>query len=655
MSTQFPDDTIKTESLLSKNLVPGNYVIRSMLNKNKCIDYNQKTGNMQIFDCNYGDNQQFYFGDRRDTLNATIDVGNNDFKNKIRMGIDGSQCWDSGETSSYGAYFKMPDLNGGGNKCMQNTGNSISDGTSITIWDCDGSKNQRLYYNSRGNEIKIGNANSDKCLDIPGGNITDNAPLQTWTCNNTGAQKFIYNRNNDKKIRVKDKPNYCIGLPQGDTKNGNRFKLFNCDNNPNDPAYKFTADRTGSNFKPYNCTPGNPNQTWQYDPVTYEIYRTDNNGNKIGLIDLHNADTTNENYINFHSNLEKHPAKQWILSEIENGRPVKNRNCADLKWMWDYECNHPSENNYNANGDCTSGSQCERNKLELCNDSTIDLSTNKYCLNYCQMNKDKCNNSLHTYCNNPDNVTKKTCFGNWCNQNSNNCDLGAKAYCDQHPDDNDFCACYETNALNSLKKSIPGDQEAQTTLAQTLAENKINPICWNLKCSAGGSSYTTSTMLQRLNNLEACPKCIQNINIKTLNVKDKAAKIQQSCQINEQINKTTKDISNPNTNNQSNPNEQSDSNEQSESNEQSDSNEQSESNENNSNKLSFPELIKLWATNNYLYLILGFILLIITGILLSMVTKTSPQHSMYQQPQYPMYQQPQYPMYQQPQYPMYKY
>ncbi|KAJ7884509.1 ricin B lectin domain-containing protein, partial [Mycena leptocephala] len=74
-----------------------------------------------------------------------------------------------------------------GNKCLDVTGGSSTDGTKMQIWTCaTGSTNQQ--WSLSGSTIQWSGHSS--CLDLTGGSVTNNNVVQIWTCTGGANQKW---------------------------------------------------------------------------------------------------------------------------------------------------------------------------------------------------------------------------------------------------------------------------------------------------------------------------------------------------------------------------------------------------------------------------------------------------------------------------------
>ncbi|WP_063757053.1 glycosyl hydrolase family 95 catalytic domain-containing protein [Lentzea aerocolonigenes] len=71
-------------------------------------------------------------------------------------------------------------ITGNGGLCLDASGGSSADGTSVIVWSCSGSPNQKWSLQANGSITGIGG----KCLDVTGTRV------QLWSCNGSGAQRW---------------------------------------------------------------------------------------------------------------------------------------------------------------------------------------------------------------------------------------------------------------------------------------------------------------------------------------------------------------------------------------------------------------------------------------------------------------------------------
>jgi len=128
------------------------------------------------------------------------------------------------QTPAYkGALLIEPLTNNG--KCL--TAASDSDGAFVTIQTCTGASAQKWTFTG-GSVHVFGN----KCLDVTGGSNTNGVKLQIWTCSASNQnQQFYYTGDYHLSWTNHGK---CMDLTGGSQNDGNRIQLWDCsNNNPN--------------------------------------------------------------------------------------------------------------------------------------------------------------------------------------------------------------------------------------------------------------------------------------------------------------------------------------------------------------------------------------------------------------------------------------
>jgi hypothetical protein len=129
------------------------------------------------------------------------------------------------EVSSESLVLADQMLVGLGGKCMDVAWGSSASGTSVNLFDCNGTAAQ-VWHLDIGNHALMA---LGKCLDIPGGNITDRNPMQIWDCNRTIAQQFDYFAvGSAYTIRPLANTGFCIEVAGGFTDNWTPIQVFDC-------------------------------------------------------------------------------------------------------------------------------------------------------------------------------------------------------------------------------------------------------------------------------------------------------------------------------------------------------------------------------------------------------------------------------------------
>lgn len=135
------------------------------------------------------------------------------------------------------------------NKCIDNNGGSLSNGSKVQIWSCDESTNaQRWFYAKESKAIWLplsGGTGSNFCLDLNGGNTANGSKIQIWSCDGSTAQQWELR--DDGTIRYAANTTKCIDIPGGNANNGVQLIIYNCNG---ENGQKFTVD---SRVKPFEA------------------------------------------------------------------------------------------------------------------------------------------------------------------------------------------------------------------------------------------------------------------------------------------------------------------------------------------------------------------------------------------------------------------
>jgi hypothetical protein len=141
-----------------------------------------------------------YQTDQFDNLTVTPGTGGGTTSGPITSGLPGKCVDNFGNTTTNGNKIDLWDCNGGlaqqwtlangalqnNGKCMDVTGQSTTDGALVELWDCNGGTNQQ-WTATNGELIS---AQSGKCLDDPASTTTNGTQLEIWTCNGGANQKW---------------------------------------------------------------------------------------------------------------------------------------------------------------------------------------------------------------------------------------------------------------------------------------------------------------------------------------------------------------------------------------------------------------------------------------------------------------------------------
>ena len=76
------------------------------------------------------------------------------------------------------------------------------------------------FLNARNGEIR---GPGGKCLDVDNGNTADGTSVQLFQCNGTNAQKWSYVKGELRGLAGK-----CLDVDNGDTNDGTRVQIYEC-------------------------------------------------------------------------------------------------------------------------------------------------------------------------------------------------------------------------------------------------------------------------------------------------------------------------------------------------------------------------------------------------------------------------------------------
>jgi len=111
-------------------------------------------------------------------------------------------------------------------RCLDVTGQSQTDGTSLQIYDCWGGPNQQWTLNSSNSLVVYGT----KCLDVPGHQTAAGTRVQVWTC--TGGANQQWRVNADGTV-VGVESGLCLDVTGAATANGSPVEIWTCNGGSN--------------------------------------------------------------------------------------------------------------------------------------------------------------------------------------------------------------------------------------------------------------------------------------------------------------------------------------------------------------------------------------------------------------------------------------
>jgi hypothetical protein len=112
------------------------------------------------------------------------------------------------------------------NRCLDVPGSSRTNGTQVTIYDCNGGANQQWTATASG-ELRV---YGDKCLDAYGQGTAPGTVVDIWDCNGGANQQWTRNSNGTVTGR---QSGLCLDVNQARTANGTPVVLWTCNGGAN--------------------------------------------------------------------------------------------------------------------------------------------------------------------------------------------------------------------------------------------------------------------------------------------------------------------------------------------------------------------------------------------------------------------------------------
>ncbi|MGW4563557.1 lectin [Streptomyces sp. NPDC004561] len=105
-------------------------------------------------------------------------------------------------------------------KCLDVAGADPADGTSVQLYDCNGTNAQQWTVGGDGTIRALG-----KCLDVTGNSTADGAKAQLWSCTGGANQKWTVTAAHDI---VNPQANKCLDVTDDNPANGTRAQIWSC-------------------------------------------------------------------------------------------------------------------------------------------------------------------------------------------------------------------------------------------------------------------------------------------------------------------------------------------------------------------------------------------------------------------------------------------
>lgn len=133
-------------------------------------------------------------------------------------------------------------------RCMDVTGNSMTAGARVQIWDCHGGANQKWEFTASGELRTFGGT---RCLDAKGQGTANGTPVSSYTCNGQANQQWRYNANGTIQG---SQSGLCLDVTSASNANGAPLQLWACHGNGNQV---WTRSDGGTNDTQAPSIPGN--------------------------------------------------------------------------------------------------------------------------------------------------------------------------------------------------------------------------------------------------------------------------------------------------------------------------------------------------------------------------------------------------------------
>lgn len=122
------------------------------------------------------------------------------------------------------------------NLCM-NVSQGYSNGSNLTLANCNSSNEQQFVYTAEGQLRPKGN--NKYCVDFNSGTADSGDKMHLWDCDGGNSEKWQVQESGIIQNRDKDWK-YCIDTPGTSADNGEQLQIYQCNNS--DTGQKFTLD-----------------------------------------------------------------------------------------------------------------------------------------------------------------------------------------------------------------------------------------------------------------------------------------------------------------------------------------------------------------------------------------------------------------------------
>jgi hypothetical protein len=158
------------------------------------------------------------------TVNAGISVPKGTPSGPIDY--SGTLSYTPAGTSSSGGSAPVHPVKGFGGKCVDDKGNSSSNGAAVVIWSCSGSDQAENWKYSSNELIHNGKCLNDKANGGSGSKVI------LYSCNGGSNEKWTELANGELKLKAHG-GTLCLDDPRSSTKNGTQLIVYACKDSAN--------------------------------------------------------------------------------------------------------------------------------------------------------------------------------------------------------------------------------------------------------------------------------------------------------------------------------------------------------------------------------------------------------------------------------------
>lgn len=127
------------------------------------------------------------------------------------------------EYPDYGYGDRGGEIRAGGGLCLDVRGGKFQPGTTLQVYECNGTASQRFSV-GRGGEIRV----RDLCVDVDRGDPRDGARVVLWSCSGSRSQSWS-TRGGQIVSQLNGK---CLDVEEGRLRQGAHTMLWSCNRGP---------------------------------------------------------------------------------------------------------------------------------------------------------------------------------------------------------------------------------------------------------------------------------------------------------------------------------------------------------------------------------------------------------------------------------------